>query len=50
MSTKPVPGMIRDNRYMALEEGAAGSELKYTTFKKISGHDFYPGMLIRELK
>ena len=47
---KPVPGMIRDNRYMALEEGAAGSELKYTTFKKISGHDFYPGMLIRELK
>ncbi len=47
---KPVPGMIRDNRYMASEEGAAGSELKYTTFKKISGRDFYPGMLIRELK
>lgn len=47
---KPVRGMIRDNRYMAVEEGAAGSELKYTTFKKISGHDFYPGMLIREIK
>lgn len=47
---KPIAGMIRDNRYMAVEEGAAGSELKYTTFKKISGHDFYPGMLIREIK
>lgn len=47
---KPVAGMIRDNRYMAVEEGAAGSELKYTTFKRVSGHDFYPGMLIREIK
>lgn len=47
---KPVAGMIRDNRYMALEEGASGSDLKYTTFKKISGRDFYPGMLIREIK
>lgn len=47
---KPIAGMIRDNRYMASEEGAAGSELKYTTFKKVSGRDFYPGMLIREIK
>lgn len=47
---KPISGMIRDNRYMAVEEGASGSELKYTTFKVISGHDFYPGMLIREIK
>jgi len=42
--------MIWDNRYMAKEEGAPGSELKYTTFKRISGRDFYPGMLIREIK
>lgn len=47
---RPVAGMIRDNRYMASEEGAAGAELKYTTFKKVSGRDFYPGMLIREIK
>lgn len=47
---KPIEGMIWDNRYMAKEEGAPGSELKYTTFKRISGRDFYPGMLIREIK
>ena len=47
---KPVPGMIWDNRYMAAEEGATGSELRYTTFKKVSGRDFYQGMLIREIK
>lgn len=47
---KPVPGMIWDNRYMAAEEGAVGSELGFTTFKKVSGRDFYPGMLIREIK
>lgn len=47
---KPVPGMIWDNRYMATEEGAVGSELGFTTFKKVSGRDFYPGMLIREIK
>lgn len=47
---KPVPGMIWDNRYMAKEEGAAGADLGQTTFKKVSGRDFYPGMLIREIK
>lgn len=47
---KPIPGMIRDNRYMAEEEGATGAGLQYTTFKKTSGKDFYPGMLIREIK
>ncbi|MBD9091176.1 MAG: hypothetical protein EGQ20_01395 [Bacteroides oleiciplenus] len=47
---KPVSGMIWDNRYMAKEEGAAGAELGQTTFKKVSGRDFYPGMLIREIK
>lgn len=47
---KPIPGMIWDNRYMAKEEGAAGAGLGQTTFKKTSGRDFYPGMLIREIK
>lgn len=47
---KPIEGMIWDNRYMAKEEGAPGADLGYTTFKRVSGHDFYPGMLIREIK
>lgn len=47
---KPVPGEIWDNRYMALEEGAVGAKLGVTTFKKVNGKDFYPGMLIREIK
>ncbi|MDR0988550.1 MAG: hypothetical protein LBM06_03685 [Prevotellaceae bacterium] len=47
---KPVASRIWDNRYMALEEGAEGANLGFTTFKKVSGGDFLPGMLIRELK
>ena len=47
---KPVPGEIWDNRYMAVEEGAVGAKLGVTTFKKVNGKDFYPGMLIREIK
>ncbi|MBQ8423268.1 MAG: hypothetical protein IJY36_03265 [Coprobacter sp.] len=48
---KPVKDKIWDNRYMAVEEGATGANLKYTTFTKVSGNkDFYPGMLIREIK
>ena len=47
---KPVKGMIWDNRYMAEEEGANGSTLRYTTFKKVSGGDILAGMLIREIK
>ncbi len=47
---EPVKGQIWDNRYMALEEEAIGAELNATTFKKVSGGDFYPGMLIREIK
>lgn len=47
---QPVKGKIWDNRYMALEEGASGSKLDATTFRKVSGGDFYPGMLIREIK
>lgn len=47
---QPMPNLIWDNRYMAIEENAYGANFKYTTFKKISGRDFYPGMLIREIK
>lgn len=47
---KPVPNLIWDNRYMAIEEGAYGADLRHTTFKKVSGNDFYSGMLIREIK
>lgn len=47
---KPVKGKIWDNRFMAADDHEEGSDLKYTTFKKVSGGDFYPGMLIREIK
>lgn len=46
---KPIGNMIWDNRFMAVEEGAYGANLKCTTFKKVSGEDFYPGMLIRQI-
>lgn len=46
----PIPGKIWDNRYMATEEQAYGSNLTCTTFRKVSGGTFYPGMLIREIK
>lgn len=47
---KPVKGQIWDNRFMAEFDKEEGSNLKYTTFKKVSGKDFYPGMLIREIR
>lgn len=48
---KPIPGKIWDNRYMATEENAMGSDLSATSFKKVSGRaEFLPGMLIREIK
>lgn len=47
---KPIEDKIWDNRFMAVEEGAENSEFGYTTFKKVSGGNFYPGMLIREIK
>lgn len=47
---KPVAAKIWDNRYMATEEGAYGSDFKATTFVKVSGGDFYPGMLVRQIK
>lgn len=46
---KPVGNMIWDNRFMAVEEGATGANLGVTTFKKVSGGEFYPGMLIRAI-
>lgn len=46
---KPVHGLIWDNRFMALEEGAPNAALGFTTFTKESGGEFFPGMLIREL-
>lgn len=47
---KPLENQIWDNRYMAQEEGAYGADFGHTTFKKVSGGDFYAGMLIREIK
>ena len=47
---KPEKGKIWDNRFMAADDHLEGSELEYTTFKKVSGKNFYPGMLIREIK
>lgn len=46
----PVKREIWDNRYMAFEEEAVGSERTFTTFKTRSGGPFYQGMLIRQLK
>ncbi|MCM1041919.1 MAG: hypothetical protein NC396_05785 [Bacteroides sp.] len=46
----PEKKLIWDNRFMAAEEQAAGSELTATTFKTLTGGPFYPGMLIRQLK
>ena len=46
---QPISNLIWDNRFMAVEEGATGATLGMTTFKKVSGGDFYPGMLIREI-
>lgn len=46
---RPTKNLIWDNRYMAVEEGAIGSQLGYTTFTSESGKDFTPGMLLREM-
>ena len=47
---KPIKRKIWDNRYKALEDGQPNADLGYTTFKVTQGHDFYPGLLIREIK
>lgn len=46
---KPRKDRIWDNRYMAMEEGAQNASIGATTFEKVSGGTFYPGMLIREI-
>lgn len=46
---EPISNLIWDNRFMAVEEGAVGANLGFTTFRKISGDDFAKGMLIREI-
>lgn len=47
---KPLKGKIWDNRFMAAFEKEEGYDLEFTTFEKVSGRDFFPGMLIREIK
>ncbi len=47
---KPIKGKIWDNRYNAVLEQAEGSELTSTVFKKVSGGEILPGMLIVEGK
>lgn len=47
---KPVKGKIWDNRYNAVTEKAPGSSLTATLFKKISGGQILPGMLLIEGK
>lgn len=46
---RPVKGMIWDNRYMAVEEGAVNANLGATRFERVSGKNIEPGMLIREM-
>lgn len=47
---RPVASKIWDNRFMASEEGAYGADFGATTFIKESGKDFYPGLLVRQIK
>lgn len=49
-TVKPQKGKIWDNRYNAVKEQGTGSELNYTTFKKVSGGEILPGMLLIEGK
>lgn len=46
---KPVANRIWDNRFMAKEEGAYGADFGCTTFQRVSGGDFYPGLLLRRI-
>lgn len=45
----PDPDLIWDNRFMAMEEEAVGADLGATSFVIVSGHEFYVGMLLREI-
>lgn len=44
----PINGKIWDNRYNAVSEVSDFADLPYTSFKKISGGNILPGMLIIE--
>lgn len=46
---QPIEGKIWDNRYMAEFEEGYDASVTGTVFKIVSGGDFYPGMLIREI-
>ncbi len=46
----PVEDKIWDNRFMAYEEGAVGSDLDATTFKVKSGKVEDPGLFVRQIK
>ena len=47
---KQNPVLIWDNRFMAKEENAPGSNLGATSFIIVSGRNFIPGMLLREIE
>ena len=47
---KPVKGRICDNRFMAEEDETDANARRATEFEKVSGNEFFPGMLIREIK
>lgn len=49
-TVKPQKGAIWDNRYNAVKEQGDGANLPYTTFKKVSGGEILPGMLLIEGK
>lgn len=50
-TVKPIKGRIWDNRYMAeFEDENRNSTLTATEFEIVSGSNFYPGMLLREIK
>lgn len=46
---RPKADRIWDNRFMASEENAIGADYGGTTFVTISGKNFVPGMLLREI-
>ena len=48
---RPIEGRIWDNRYLAeAEEKNEHNLLDATEFEKVSGGNFYPGMLIRQIE
>ena len=47
---KPIKGKIKDNRFMVTTEESQDASLDATEFEKVSGKDFFTGMLIREIR